>query len=325
MGMIADFKSPFDPSTLKDKSVLVTGGVSGIGALTAALFARHGARVTVADINEQQGRAFAEDIERAGTHINFIATDVTDWTSQVQAFKSAIKFSGRDSIDIVVAAAGLPGAFFTSPDEESTSLERDPPEPKLAGSTIDVNAKGVYFTSKLAQHYFALPTNTKDVDVGPLRKSLILISSLAGYLEINAADYTASKWAVRGLFRSIRSKMEDLGYRTNLIAPWVMDTPMSKGLAGICRQQGFPVGDAKDVAQAVVRCAADDSICGLWMAFSNCQRFADKFTTGRAIAVGATETFDLRDDIEGLNGGLVMKDYLKGEAKDFMAFLGQRP
>ena len=56
--------------------------------------------------------------------------------------------------------------------------------------------------------------------------------------------------------------MEDLGYRTNLIAPWVMDTPMAKQLAELCRQQGFPVGDANDVAAIAVRCASDDSICG---------------------------------------------------------------
>ena len=45
---------------------------------------------------------------------------------------------------------------------------------------------------------------------------------------------------------------------------------------------------------------------------------------GRAIAIGATEAFDLRDDLEGLNGGIKMKDYLEGEAKDFMEFFGQR-
>lgn len=46
---------------------------------------------------------------------------------------------------------------------------------------------------------------------------------------------------------------------------------------------------------------------------------------GRAIAIGAAETFDLRDDIEGLNAAITMKKYLEGEAKDFMKFFGQRP
>ena len=56
--------------------------------------------------------------------------------------------------------------------------------------------------------------------------------------------------------------MEDLGYRVNLIAPWVMDTPMSNNLANLCRRHGFPVGEVNHVVEAVVRCAADDSICG---------------------------------------------------------------
>ena len=45
---------------------------------------------------------------------------------------------------------------------------------------------------------------------------------------------------------------------------------------------------------------------------------------GRALAIGAAETFDLRDDLEGLNAGITMKEYLEGEAKDFMAFFGIR-
>ena len=273
MGGIADLKQPLDISGLNDKAVLITGGVSGLGALIAAAFAREGAHVTVADINEVQGRTFVEEVNRSGSRLNFVATDVTDWNSQVQAFKSAIRFSGHDRIDIVVAAAGLGGAHFVSSQEKPPSLDEDPPLPPLAGPTIDVNAKGVFFTSKLAQHYFALPALSQDGNPTSLRKCLILISSLAGYLELNAADYTASKWAVRGLFRSIRSKMEDLGFRTNLIAPWVMDTPMSKPLADACREHDIAVGNAEDVARAVIRCAADDSICGELRSHTRLQRY----------------------------------------------------
>ena len=161
----------------------------------------------------------------------------------------------------MVAAAGVGGQPFIAENEEPASLDKDPPLPQSADLSIGVNAKGVYYTCKLAQHYFALPSSTQ-IKATPFRKCLVVISSLAGYLEINAADYTASKWAVRGLFRSTRSKMEDSGYRMNLIAPWVMDTPMSKGLADLCRKKGFPVGDANDVAKAITRCAVDDTICG---------------------------------------------------------------
>ena len=199
--------------------------------------------------------------------LNYAATDVTDWQSQVDAFKSAIGFSTHKTIDFVVAAAGVAGHAFVAQDEEPPSLKKDPPHPRLPGLTLDVNAKGVFYTSKLAQHYFGLPPSSQPSPRTNLteepRKCLVVLSSLASYLELRAVDYTAAKWAVRGLFRSARSKMEDLGYRINLIAPWVMDTPMSRDLAELCRKQGFPVGDANDVAKAVIRCAADDAICGM--------------------------------------------------------------
>ena len=187
---------------------------------------------------------------------------MTDWQSQVNAFKSAIEFSSGRSIDVVVAAAGVPGQAFITQDEEPPSLEKDPPQPRSVGLNLDVNAKGVYYTSKLAQHYFALPPSSETKAAPDFRKALVVISSLAGYLELDNVDYTASKWAIRGLFRSIRSKMEDLGYRINLIAPWIMDTPMSKDFADMCRKIGFPVGDADDVAKAVIRCAADHTLYG---------------------------------------------------------------
>ncbi len=156
----------------------------------------------------------------------------------------------------------MAGQPFVAPDEEAPSLEKDPPLPRSSALAFDVNAKGVYYTVKLAQNYFGLPPTSQTHANPEFRKCLVVISSLAGYLELNLADYTASKWAVRGMFRSARSKMEDLGYRMNLIAPWVMDTPLSKHLADLCRENGFPVGDANDVAKAVIRCAADDTICG---------------------------------------------------------------
>lgn len=132
---------------------------------------------------------------------------------------------------------------------------------------MDINAVGVYYTSKLAQHYFALPSMADSNS--EYKKNLVLIGSIGGYLEIVACDYTASKWAVRGLFRAIRSKMEDLGHRVNLIAPWVMDTPMSKDFANQLRQNNIPVGDANNVTEAVVRCAADETICGEFATISN--------------------------------------------------------
>ena len=261
MGGIVDFDKSLDLSVLKNKTVLITGGVSGLGALIAAQCVKCGASVTAADMNEQLGKAFQQELSEKGLHINFAHTDVTDWKSQINAFKSAIAFGQKDRIDVVVASAGVSGILFV-PDKETPSLENDPPLPPASDSAFDVNAKGVYYTCKLAQYYFSLPVASEDAKSPSYRKSLVVISSLAGYLEVNNSDYTASKWAVRGMFRAERSRMEDIGHRINLIAPWVMDTPMAKGLAEICRVKGIPVGDANHVSDAVVRCAADESISG---------------------------------------------------------------
>lgn len=76
------------------------------------------------------------------------------------------------------------------------------------------------------------------------------------------ADYVASKAALRGLFRAIRLPMRDLGIRTNMIAPWLMDTPMVTAFAARFRERGVPVGRPVDVAEAVLRCCVDEGICG---------------------------------------------------------------
>ena len=143
MGGIADLTRPVETGVLSDKSVLITGGASGLGALIATSFANHGARVTIADLNEELGMVLAQRLTALNGQINFVRTDVTDWNSQVQAFKSAIAFAGSNSIDIVVAGAGLPGQPFISDQEETPSLNRDPPVPQAAGPTFAVDGRSV--------------------------------------------------------------------------------------------------------------------------------------------------------------------------------------
>ena len=128
---------------------------------------------------------------------------MTSWESQVAAFKSAIEFGGQCSIDVVCAGAGVPGFPFIMPDEEAASLEHDPPKPSTADAVYDVNAKGVYFTSKLAQHYFGLMNEAQQQQQQRYKKVLILIGSLASYLEPNNADYVSSKWVRLFLLMSI--------------------------------------------------------------------------------------------------------------------------
>lgn len=177
------------------------------------------------------------------------------------AFKSAIAHSPNKSLDIVVAAAGLLGSPFILPDSEPASLDKDPQEPPTVGAVMDVNFKGIYFSSRLAEHYFSLLSSSHGISGD--RKLLVIFGSLASYMDFPpVADYLASKAAVRGFFRATRSTMAEKGCRMNLIAPDIMDTPMAKDFVGMYRSNGFSVGNPRDVVDAVVRCVVDDEISG---------------------------------------------------------------
>src|SRR5438046_343300 len=86
-------------SLLKDRVAIITGAASGIGRATAVLFARHGARVIVADINPSAGEATVQQIQAAGGEAIFVHTDVAD-SGQTQAMaRTALERFGR--IDVL--------------------------------------------------------------------------------------------------------------------------------------------------------------------------------------------------------------------------------
>jgi 5'-hydroxyaverantin dehydrogenase len=243
--------------------------------------------------------------------VNFVHTDVTSWASQVAAFKSAIRFSpSKAAIDVVVAGAGINGKPFLLPKEEPASLSKDPEAPFT--NDINVNLIGVTYTAKLASHYFSLPpvaTTPISPPTSPISftslsnrswslapewsKVLIVISSSGAYLEIPLqATYNASKWGVRGLFRTIREPLAKEGMRVNLIAPWLVETPMTtKDVVPSFQAVGLPVAPIEDVITAVMHCVVNDGI------------------NGRAFIVGPKKIVDLGDDEEGCDGGLVMKNF----------------
>ena len=188
----------------------------------------------------------------------FVRTDVTSWSSQIKAFKAAIAHSpSKDKIDIVLAFAGVFDPPFFTPGECPPSLEEDPPVPVTNG--LEVNLKGLYYTAKLAQHYFGLPSNSQQ----SYDKTLILISSLLAYWELPlACSYNASKWGVRALFRTLREPLASRGIRLNMIAPWLQPTPMLGEMRLAFESAGAPIGSIDDVVKIALRCAVDEGIVG---------------------------------------------------------------
>lgn len=81
---------------------------------------------------------------------------------------------------------------------------------------INVNLVGVLYTLKLARHYFLRNPEGPDRD-----RCLVLFSSAAGYLDLPGGPmYQASKYAVRGIMRSVRRTTKADGIRANVLAPW---------------------------------------------------------------------------------------------------------
>lgn len=185
-----------DYSKLKDKSVIITGGSSGLGEATTIKFAEHGAYVTIADMATDAGQKLAQRLSDQGQHVSFVECNTTDWHSSVQAFKHAINFSPTKTLDIAILFAGTDGARKGLVDEvlqqSEPSLDDKPVAPVT--KAIDVNLLGEYMSTTLALHYFRLKGEGSEAIKGPRpKKCLVLISSMTGYIDLPVCH----RWHVR--------------------------------------------------------------------------------------------------------------------------------
>jgi 5'-hydroxyaverantin dehydrogenase len=284
-----DFSATPDTSSLKDKSVLITGGASGIGLACAEAFTSHGALVTIADLQQEAGDAAAKQLSSKGK-AQFVQCNVTDYQSQFAAFKSAIEFGGG-RLDVVVPCAGIIAQRNLVEMAASTEPSLDAPPPEPGFSTVDVNLKGVYYTSFLALHYFRLPG---PVDEKPFKKAIVLVASLAGYLGFPfSTTYSLSKFGVRGLFYAIRDQARAADIRVNLIAPWYIKTAMTTveeddPLGGHLSMFGF--APMEEVVETVLRLSADEGV------------------TGRSALIVPEGKYDIGDNIWDGFGGKVVQE-----------------
>lgn len=277
-----DFGHTPDLSKLKGRSALVTGSARGIGLACATKLAEAGALVTISDVRSEAGEAAVQELTSRGLRVQFVQSDVTSYNSQVNLFKRAITF-GEGRIDVIVPNAGICAEqnLFDMIPTGVPNLEDEPPEPGYG--TMDVNLKGVYYTSYLALHYFRL---NRDSSFAP---SLVLIASLAGYVGFpSSATYSMSKFGVRGLFFGTRDRAAaaDSPVRVNLVAPWFIPTAMTADPAFMASEAG--------AMMTAMGSAQLDGVVQAVMHFS-----ADEAAHGRAAGVFPQGAYDLGDDLEG--------------------------
>ncbi|KIW27255.1 uncharacterized protein PV07_07011 [Cladophialophora immunda] len=290
-----------DLSALQGRSVMVLGGASGLGLAIANRFAHAGAHITIADLNVEGGTRAVKDLQAQGLSATFVNCDVTDHFSSMQAFDHALRSSPNNSIDVTALIAGVIGEAGSLVDKvlDSQSKKHVHP-PELHHSALDVNLLGVYQCAYLALWYMTVDrhgpgTPAKDKKFS---KSLIFVSSTVAYTDVgNFADYHASKFGIRGLFRGLRHETPRLNIRTNCLAPYFMRTPLVENAldtfaaAGMEPGKGFTFVEMETVVDAAGRFAVDESL------------------HGRAIAIlpDPEGAVDLKDDEEGLWAGEVFK------------------
>ncbi|AEO54659.1 hypothetical protein MYCTH_2297454 [Thermothelomyces thermophilus ATCC 42464] len=271
-----DCSKPYDPSALAGRTILITGGASGLGAAFARHWAGHGAHIVIGDINDRLGEELVAELRSSpsaapGQVIAYQHCDVTSWTDQVALFQTAVSLSPTGSLDAVVAGAGIaesanlldpspPPTLFDAP---PATIDASTPPPPLR--VLAVNLTGVMYTAHLALHHLPRKKHDGRRDNGDRDgdRHLLLIASIAGLLPLpGQTEYTASKHAVVGMFRALRgTAWATRGVRVNALAPYFVDTPILPGSA-VALLAGAGQTDPADVVDAATRLVADRQIRG---------------------------------------------------------------
>jgi NAD(P)-dependent dehydrogenase (short-subunit alcohol dehydrogenase family) len=188
-----------------DKVAIVTGGSTGIGRATALLFARHGARVVIGDVNPE-GRETVAMIEREGGVALFVETDVRN-AQQVQALVAAA----------VETYGGLHCAFNNAGVLPAEALLADVEEAAF-DQVLAVDLKGVFLAMKYEiQHMLKNGGG-----------AIVNNASIAGMIaDPGISAYVAAKHAVIGLTKAAAIEYASQGIRINALAPGLVETGMT--------------------------------------------------------------------------------------------------
>jgi len=194
---------------MEGRSVIVTGGASGIGRATTLLLARNGARVLIGDVDAIRGRQVAEDASRDGLAVEYLALDLADPAS-IAVFAAAVH-ARVPRVDVLVNAAGWdqPGPFMDSP-------------PEIWERLIAVNLTGAIRLTRAV-----LPAM-----IAAEQGKIVIIASDAGRVgSAGETVYASAKGGLIAFTKSCAREMARYRINVNCVCPGPTDTPLFRSLA----------------------------------------------------------------------------------------------
>jgi NAD(P)-dependent dehydrogenase (short-subunit alcohol dehydrogenase family) len=233
-------------SGLKGKSIIITGGGSGIGRSAVEILCGEGALVTIADLNEAGGNEVAAIANGGNGKAQFVRTDVSNEDSVRAMVGAAVDRFGR--LDGAINAAGVVQHWKLI--HEISAAEWD--------FVVNINLRGMFFCLK---HQIAAMLKTGG-------GSIVAIASIAATLGLaNSGEYCASKAGVTGLVRAAATDYAKSGIRVNALLPGATATPMveralankPKDLGGALVIPNGRMADPSEIAHGAVWMVSDQS------------------------------------------------------------------
>ena len=243
----------------RNKTILITGGASGIGLATAVYLHSPEYKNNVVALDRAVNPPNDAELKKSSRFM-YIPCDVTDWVSQRSAFSRAATFFGRlDCVFVNAGVAEMGEQIWTDHLDASGDLE----EPDRR--TIDIDIRAVGDTLKLAMYHLR---NDEDPKTGKRKGSgkgeggsVVMTASLAGYLASAGAPlYSAAKHGVVGYLRALKSDCAKARIAISVIAPGITLTPIVLGRrtgqtieewGKDMEDHGVPINNAETIALTV--------------------------------------------------------------------------
>src|SRR5918993_1907723 len=226
---------------IQGTGAFVSGGASGLGEAAVRALVARGARVAIADVNDEKANALADELGDAAIALH---CDVTSEEDVTKAVETAVRELGELRLAVGCAGVGWP---------EKVVSKRGPHQLLPFETVVRVNLIGMFNMLRLT----AAAMNENEPDGEGERGAIVMTASIAAYDgQIGQVAYSASKGGIVGMTLPAARDLSSVGVRVCTIAPGLVDTPLLAGLPEDARtalgtQVPFPkrLGRPDDFAQ----------------------------------------------------------------------------